>query len=598
MAQALSPFAGRHNLATGQNGSDAGTEAANFQRQSKIFQSSPSASDTGHAKEISTQPTAGSNSAEHLEANDIATHAKNTPVQGLASTMAQALSRQNLVAGQNVNGAGGDALGFPSQSKTSKSGLPVSDAGHAKEGNTQPHVGASKADGPENIPVQSPTPMMTQELSSSLELQNMNGIGTEILHFQGQPKTPQSKSSVSGGGQAQTASNQLDAGTNPVEQVGANTTVVDPGNVPIQLGGLNMGMVPAVSAANGAAVMATALAGVKALSTAPAKIPSQKLSQNQPDPAANSTVKSEKPEKITSKDGASAEEMTEAADSKAAGLTPIASQILPMVNDGTTDLKTSKAPVEPTAADSSQSNLSILPDSDAKTPPPTQSIVNGTPAAQQDVSMKSAEKTNKTASPAGNFLPGSVVPVGPGNNLPSRADQITTTGMVNASAQNGPATVTATATDSAVSPSVTNLASQSMERTHDMVTMHALRLGNMSADSLQVVIKPVAGTQLSLELRQRGNGVEAQAVLQQGDFNHLNQRWSDLQQRLEQRGIRLAPLTDDSASANGGGSQTFEQKKNQPAESPADFAFTSPATVTFAQPTARATAQRGWETWA
>jgi len=212
--------------------------------------------------------------------------------------------------------------------------------------------------------------------------------------------------------------------------------------------------------------------------------------------------------------------------------------------------------------------------------------------------MKSAEKTNKTASPAGNFLPGSVVPVEPGNNLPSRADQIATTGMANVSAQNSPTTVTAPAANAVGNPAAASFQSQSWERTHDMVTMHALRLSNMSADSLQVVIKPVAGTQLSLELRQRGNGVEAQAVLQQGDFNHLNQRWSELQQRLEQRGIRLAPLTDDSVSANGGGSQTFEHKENQPAESPAEIAFASPASVKFAQPTARTTAQRGWETWA
>jgi len=212
--------------------------------------------------------------------------------------------------------------------------------------------------------------------------------------------------------------------------------------------------------------------------------------------------------------------------------------------------------------------------------------------------MKSAEKTNKTTDPAGNFLPGSVVPPVPGNNLPSRTDQATTTGMANVSAQGGPATVTATATDPVANPSAGNLSSQSMERTHDMVTMHALRLSNMSADSLQVMIKPGAGTQISLELRQRDNGVEAQAVLQQGDFNHLNQRWSELQQRLEQRGIRLAPLTDDSSSANNGGSQTSEHKRNQPGGPPVELAFASPASVKFAQPTVRATAQRGWETWA
>ena len=211
--------------------------------------------------------------------------------------------------------------------------------------------------------------------------------------------------------------------------------------------------------------------------------------------------------------------------------------------------------------------------------------------------MKSAEKTIKTPAAAGNFLPGALAPVGAGNNLPSRSDQLAASGVAGVSAQNGPITAV-TGADAAAIPAAANLQSLAMERTHEMVTMHALRLSNTAADSLQVVIKPGAGTQLSLELRQRGSGVEAQAILQQGDFNHLNQRWPELQQRLEQRGIRLAPLTDDSASANSGGNQTSDHKKSQPAEPVAEYAFASPATVSFAQPAARATSPRGWETWA
>jgi len=214
--------------------------------------------------------------------------------------------------------------------------------------------------------------------------------------------------------------------------------------------------------------------------------------------------------------------------------------------------------------------------------------------------MKSAEKTSKATTPAGNFLPGAVASANSGNNLPSRTDQIAANGAANLSASGDAPTVTATTGGAVASASAASLSTQSVERMHDMVTMHALRLSNNPTDSLQVVIKPGAGTQLSLELRQSGNGVEAHAVLQQGDFNHLNERWSDLQNRLEQRGIRLAPLTDDSAAANSGSgqSQTFEQNKNQPAEPQAERAFASSASVTFAQPAARATAKQGWETWA
>jgi hypothetical protein len=132
----------------------------------------------------------------------------------------------------------------------------------------------------------------------------------------------------------------------------------------------------------------------------------------------------------------------------------------------------------------------------------------------------------------------------------------------------------------------------------EMVVQHAVRMNGSSGDSLQVVIKPGAGTQLSLELRRHGDGVEVQAVLQQGDFGHLNQNWPELQQRLEQRGIRLAPLTGDVNFTAGNGGHSFQQKPNQPAEALAEFTPAFSMAGTFARPTASATTHRGWETWA
>ena len=95
---------------------------------------------------------------------------------------------------------------------------------------------------------------------------------------------------------------------------------------------------------------------------------------------------------------------------------------------------------------------------------------------------------------------------------------------------------------------------RAVERTHDMMALHAMRLVESNSDSLSVVIKPAVGTELSLELRQRNGGVEAQATLTRGDHQFLSQHWPELQQRLEQRGIKLAPLggeTDFSANDNG-----------------------------------------------
>jgi hypothetical protein len=143
-----------------------------------------------------------------------------------------------------------------------------------------------------------------------------------------------------------------------------------------------------------------------------------------------------------------------------------------------------------------------------------------------------------------------------------------------------------------------------VDRTHDMVAVHATRLVNAGLDSLQVVIKPGAGMQLSLELRQHGNSVEAQAVLQQGDFNRLNEHWPELQQRLEQRGIRLAPLTGENTASSGDTSNFNHQPR--PDRSRMDdletttFVGSSLAGVPLPamSTTNPSPATRNWESWA
>ena len=108
------------------------------------------------------------------------------------------------------------------------------------------------------------------------------------------------------------------------------------------------------------------------------------------------------------------------------------------------------------------------------------------------------------------------------------------------------------------------------ERTQEMVAAHALRLKHSTDGSLQVVIKPADGLQISLDLRRVAAGVEVRAELQQGDFNFLSRHWAELQQQLESRGIRLAPLTGDPAAGGGApgpesGSQNAASRR-QPSE--------------------------------
>ena len=48
---------------------------------------------------------------------------------------------------------------------------------------------------------------------------------------------------------------------------------------------------------------------------------------------------------------------------------------------------------------------------------------------------------------------------------------------------------------------LTDVRMRALDRTHDMVALHALRLVESKADVLSVMIKPAVGMELSLELR-------------------------------------------------------------------------------------------------
>ncbi len=267
-------------------------------------------------------------------------------------------------------------------------------------------------------------------------------------------------------------------------------------------------------------------------------------------------------------------------------------------------------PVDPTTIGSSKEKSAS--DSDDQTPPQSgsnswtaaasqQADSAGTSIAKQDMSMKQAEKTNNIAGQTEKVLPGnavsatrenSAVPVSP------NSEQVTATAAAGSSASASADTSATTAVDSITAPAPIDPRSTTMDRTQDMVTVNAMRLSDSGNNSMQVVIKPDAGTQLSLELRQHGSSVEVQAALQQGNFSHLSQQWPDLQQRLSQRGIQLAPLTDDAASANSGGNEMFQQKQQQTTETAAEPTFIAMPVSLVAPLATQAPAQRGWETWA
>ena len=137
--------------------------------------------------------------------------------------------------------------------------------------------------------------------------------------------------------------------------------------------------------------------------------------------------------------------------------------------------------------------------------------------------------------------------------------------------------------------------------------MHTVQLRESGANSLQVVIKPDAGLQLSLQLQQRDGGIDVQARVDHGDYNLLSQHWGELQQQLDSRGIRVAPLSNPESFFGSGGESYQQPPKSHGQLVEEEITPTgtynvvasgySPTAATMATP-ASTTLSRHWESWA
>jgi len=235
---------------------------------------------------------------------------------------------------------------------------------------------------------------------------------------------------------------------------------------------------------------------------------------------------------------------------------------------------------------------------------------DGTGVANSDSLMKMLQKTNKVAGSDVKVLPvgqngqasGNILPDGAAGSAHS-ADNRSADLNFNFSNGNSQPSVSENAQiqSSIDLPSLTDARLRTIDRAHDMMALHSMRLIESKSDTLSVVIKPSVGTELSLELRQNGTEIQAHATLNRGDHQLLSQHWSELQQRLEQRGIKLAPLESEAGfSANDNGQfrqqQTSQEEAAQQASAFAEFAsVTSPAGGASARVVS---AQDGWESWA
>ena len=156
---------------------------------------------------------------------------------------------------------------------------------------------------------------------------------------------------------------------------------------------------------------------------------------------------------------------------------------------------------------------------------------------------------------------------------------------------------------------------RAVEQISGLLLREAGLLRQHSPDSMAVVLRPDANTELMVHLTQRNGQIEASVRCERGDFQQLGALWGHLQESLAGQKIQLAPLQESSGSPSGwssspaasgdgqAGAQWGRGGREPAAESAAEQARQSarpqprsPAEPMPQNPSLRL--QTGWETWA
>jgi len=153
--------------------------------------------------------------------------------------------------------------------------------------------------------------------------------------------------------------------------------------------------------------------------------------------------------------------------------------------------------------------------------------------------------------------------------------------------------------DSSTQPGTTAVRATVGEAVARAIENTVMSLRHTNEASLAVVVRPDGNTQLSLHFKLQHGHCEALAVLERGDFKSLSSEWAQLQGRLADQGIRLAPLVAEARISMSGGGHFASSRQQQDDPSFADLqpprTASSPARKSDG-PGKRHTTEREW--WA
>jgi hypothetical protein len=217
---------------------------------------------------------------------------------------------------------------------------------------------------------------------------------------------------------------------------------------------------------------------------------------------------------------------------KSAGLNPQFARVDPVTEEG---LKTTKTNAE----------AHLHGDSDAAT---THGPVRGTSTARRERNMDSRL-------PSAQFDP-----TGDGASLPDvsretpmpETDTHETPGLAPGGTNWSPASTSpwnAVNLSSDITASGSVETAGRVEQISKLMGREAVLFRQHTSDSMAMVLRPDAHTELFLHLSRRDGQVEASVRCERGDFHQLNALWAQLQESLAHQKVRLNPLLGSSADS-------------------------------------------------
>lgn len=150
----------------------------------------------------------------------------------------------------------------------------------------------------------------------------------------------------------------------------------------------------------------------------------------------------------------------------------------------------------------------------------------------------------------------------------------------------------------AAEPAAALLDELQSELTHAVYQLKRLR-----TDSMSVVLRPDANTELELQVNLRNGIVDVDAHFKRGSSDLIQSQWEQLQQNLSQQGIRVGPLQETSLGSGspGHGSTPFRERPTAMEDfmpAPAGAAPNPRPLTNQAAPLPRTTNDQLWESWA